>query len=735
MSKIAAAALPLLKAIPHSYSTIMFSDNLWLGLALLALTMVSPLVGLAGLVGLLVALLATRLAGFEDWKSGSGVLSFNSLLISLTLGYYYPLSGVLQRPLEFVSMIVIASLATLLLYVVLNYLTLNTLKLPSMSLAFSIMATLVWYFLVRSGNFNGEGFIKPLLFDWKIHLPWFWKDYFLSLGSIMFVPDVAVGIGVALILFMITRIGFMLSLLGWSICWWLLGFTSIGTTYGMFFPGFNLILISISVGSVYLIPGKSSYLAAAIATVFGFGIAFALSGRYFYADYMPGRGTSLFVPMFAFPFNLVVLTTIFALRQRVLPRSPVLSEVGILHPEKALDAYMSRYKRFSSTGIPQLLLPVTGEWVVTQGHNGPHTHQKEWANAWDFEIEDVAGKKYSEDPASLKDYYAFGKAVHTAAAGYVAKVVNGIPDNPIGITNTQDNWGNYVSIYHMAGYYTLYAHLKEGSIKFAEGDYVKQGEKIGLVGNSGRSPVPHLHFQAQEGAEAGTKSLYCHLLNYKVRSSDEGQKFTGSGIPREGERISPLIAEKELANLLQLGYHQKQSFLVRQNETEYTENWDVELDLLGIHRIHSDRGGILEFSIFNGIYNSLNLSSRRLNALSAFAIGASRIPWAEKTDLNWEDEPSLSVVMNDFWKNMTLFLIPFFQPIRVRTLSKLTQADKDLIQTSETTLKVLGITVRSHHSRISMSRRDGLKTIELAQNGNILLYAQKIPPHQETAND
>ncbi len=732
MSKLAGYALPFLKAIPHSYATIMFSDNLWLGAALLALTLVSPTVGLAGLLGLLIALGATRLMGFEDWHSGSGVLAFNSLLISLTLGYYYPLAGLQRHPAELLLMIAIASLATLLLHVALNYITVNALKLPSMSLAFSIMGTLIWFYLVRSGNFNGVGFMKPLLMDLKLALPWFWRDYFLSMGGIMFVPDVAVGIGVALVLLSISRIGFLMSLLGWAVCWWLLGYATIGTTYGMFFPGFNLVLISISVGSVYLIPSKSSYLIAAVATAFGFGIAFALSGKYIYADYMPNRGEFLYVPMFAFPFNLVVMTTIFALRQRVAHISPVLNEVGILHPEKALDAYMSRYKRFSSTGIPQLLLPVIGEWKITQGHNGPHTHQKEWANAWDFEIEDTKGKKYSDDSANLKDYYAFGKPVHAAAAGYVAKVVNGIGDNPIGITNTQDNWGNYVSVYHMAGYYTLYAHLREGSIKLSEGDYVKQGEKIAQVGNSGRSPYPHLHFQAQEGAEAGTKSVFCHLLNYKVAGEGEQQRFVGSGIPKEGENISPLIAEKELSHLLQLGYHQRQSFSVKQNGTESTETWDVELDLLGIHRIHSDRGVTLEFSIFNGIYNSLNLSSRRLSALSAFALGASRIPWAETSQLKWDDEPSLSVSMNGFWKNLTLLLIPFFQPIRVQTVSELKPDDKDLIQTSETTLRVLGIPIRSNLSRITLSRAEGIKSIELAQQGKTLLSATKIIPGEGT---
>jgi len=170
---------------------------------------------------------------------------------------------------------------------------------------------------------------------------------------------------------------------------------------------------------------------------------------------------------------------------------------------------------------------------------------------------------------------------------------------------------------------------------------------------------------------------------------------------------------------------------VQNGGTEHTENWEVELDLLGIHHLNSDSGCSLEFSIYNGIYNSLNLSSRRLCALSAFALGASRIPWAENAELAWEDEPSLSVVMNSFWKNLTLFLIPFFQPIRARTVSKLAPADKDLVQTSETTLKVLGITVRSHQSRIILSRRDGLKSIELAHNGKTLLTATKIKTQEE----
>ena len=432
--------LKLARSIPHAYATAMFSDNLWVGLAMLLLTLISPIVGGAGLLGLLAGLLSARILGFEGWDSSSGIMSFNSLLIGLAVGYYYPYAGVLSSPLSFVALIILAAVGTQLLYAGVNYLTQSWFRMPSMSLAFSLGATLLWYYLVRSGNFTGTGFEKPLLFKLQIELPWFWKDFFLSMASIVFVPDVFVGILMTVVVLFISRIGLMLALLGWSICFALLQVSAMGSTYGMFFPGFNLILISIGIGSIYLIPGKTSYLLAALGTVIGFVFAYALSGRYYYPDVMPARPGVLYVPMFAFPMNVVVISLIYSLRLRLRQRSAVINDYGILHPEKALEAYISRYQRFSSAGVPQIHLPVNGEWKITQSHNGPHTHKLDWAYAWDLEIEDRFGKKYLENENDLKDYYCFGKPVLASAAGYVAKVVNSIPDNPIGSINTKDNW-------------------------------------------------------------------------------------------------------------------------------------------------------------------------------------------------------------------------------------------------------------------------------------------------------
>lgn len=62
---------------------------------------------------------------------------------------------------------------------------------------------------------------------------------------------------------------------------------------------------------------------------------------------------------------------------------------------------------------------------------------------------------------------------------------------------TGNSYGNYVKIKHDNGYYTLYAHMKYGSVTVNVGDRVSQGQVIGYMGATGHSTGAHLHFEVR----------------------------------------------------------------------------------------------------------------------------------------------------------------------------------------------------------------------------------------------
>lgn len=103
----------------------------------------------------------------------------------------------------------------------------------------------------------------------------------------------------------------------------------------------------------------------------------------------------------------------------------------------------------------------------------------------------------------LSSYPCFGAEVLSATAGTVVGVVDRLPEAPISFElppiSAADAGGNHVVVAIGHGRYAFYAHLQPGSVRVAVGDHVSVGEPLGLLGNSGNSNVPHLHFQLMSG--------------------------------------------------------------------------------------------------------------------------------------------------------------------------------------------------------------------------------------------
>lgn len=70
------------------------------------------------------------------------------------------------------------------------------------------------------------------------------------------------------------------------------------------------------------------------------------------------------------------------------------------------------------------------------------------------------------------------------------------------------SYGNCIIIDHGGGLWTLYGHIKTGGILVEKGDTVKRGEKIALVGSTGQSTGPHLHFEVRKNSEPVNPAPY-----------------------------------------------------------------------------------------------------------------------------------------------------------------------------------------------------------------------------------
>lgn len=149
-----------------------------------------------------------------------------------------------------------------------------------------------------------------------------------------------------------------------------------------------------------------------------------------------------------------------------------------------------------------LILPFKGVWLVSNGGRTPETNNhirspeqgpQNQLYAYDFRMEST-GKE-----TKLEEFEVYGKEVLAPGDGIISQVIDGSIDVLPGERDRSVGVGNAIIIDHQNGEYSLFCHFKHNSIRVKVGVKVKQGDVMGLCGNTGNTTQPHIHFNLQDG--------------------------------------------------------------------------------------------------------------------------------------------------------------------------------------------------------------------------------------------
>ena len=193
-----------------------------------------------------------------------------------------------------------------------------------------------------------------------------------------------------------------------------------------------------------------------------------------------------------------------------------------------------------------------GPWLAANGPNprsghrraliptgGTPTIAQRFAIDW-VKLND-SSTTFHDDRLKNENYYAEGNDALAVADGRVVATKDGIPENVPGANSRavpitlETVGGNHVIIDIGGGYYAFYAHLRPGSLRVKVGDRVKRGQVIGLVGNTGNSTEPHLHFHvADANSPLGSEGVPYRFDHFEL----VGHCTTfGAGCTRDGPGV------------------------------------------------------------------------------------------------------------------------------------------------------------------------------------------------------
>lgn len=209
-------------------------------------------------------------------------------------------------------------------------------------------------------------------------------------------------------------------------------------------------------------------------------------------------------------------------------------DAAVIGPPLRGGAWLTANGPSNESGHRRALIPIDGTPVIAQRF------------AIDYVQVDSAGRTFSGDRANNANYYAQGEEAIAVLDGIVAATKDSIPENVPGINSRavpitlETIGGNHVIVDIGNGRYAFYAHLQPGSLRVRKGDRVKRGQVLGLVGNSGNSTEPHLHFHLSDGpSPLGSEGIpYVHE-SFEVIGSCRGMGNCTRADPEPRTRVMP----------------------------------------------------------------------------------------------------------------------------------------------------------------------------------------------------
>lgn len=631
-------ALSVGNAILGSYSQILFGRSRAVGFLLILATAVDLRMLVAGLAAVLLALGTALALDLSSELIESGLYGYNALLIGLggaAFVEYTPLAVGLFTVAVMGSVLVTAALHSALG----TQFNLPTLTLPFLAVFHVVTGTIPLADLpMRTFDADTVAMLEGASDAGKLYLQ--------SLGAIFFLPRIDAGALVLAALLTYSRIATLLSAMAFGlVAFFGAELFVLGDPMLRILLGYNCILIAIALGGVWFVPSPSSFMLAA---------AGALAGGIFTLGTV-ARLASVGVPLLILPFNLTVLLVLYAMRQRMSDGRPKAVDFFPGTPEQNLNYFRTRLARFGSRYFVRLSAPFLGRWICTQSVDGTITHRNAWRHALDFQVVDDDGRFFSGDGSRLEDYRCYHLPVVAAAKGIVAVIVDEIPDNPVGEINAEDNWGNLVIVYHAPGLYSLVSHLSPGTIAVKEGQHVHLGQTLGLCGNSGRSPIPHLHFQLQATARVGAPTIALELQDLIVEDED-GETMVSVMVPEEGMIVRNVAPEPTLAQRLRFEYGET----LRLQTDSRIEELVADIDLNGTFRFTSrDLRATLYYDRAPSGFIIWDAIGDPRSCLRLMQTALSRVPFDQSRNLSWTDHLPSRGFLPWFIRPLADFVSPF----------------------------------------------------------------------------